>query len=107
MPSYGGNVRHILIQMLKTNLKKYHKVLLGQSLGEIAAYYSVSPYLLARENGLKDKPQAGQILEIPTARGNVYTVREGDTKSLLCGSEERYEVLNGTTAFYVGMRVIV
>ncbi len=82
-------------------------MLLGQSLQEIAAYYSVSPYLLAVENRLTEAPKAGGILKIPARRGNAYVVREGDTKALLCGSEERYEELNGTSVFYVGMTVIV
>ncbi len=76
-------------------------------MGQIAAYFSLSPYLLARENGLTSPPNAGEILKIPAECGNAYTVREGDTKALLCGSEENYERLNGTTHFYVGMRVIL
>ncbi len=74
---------------------------------QIAAYFSVSPYLLARENGLQAPPYAGQILRVPDEKGNAYTVREGDTKALLCGSEERYFSLNGTEVFYVGMKVII
>ncbi len=93
--------------MLKTETRKYYQVKRGQSLGEIAEYFSVSPYLLARENGLQSPPEAGRILQIPTLKGNLYTVREGDTKELLCGSAERYERLNGTKLFYIGMRVII
>ncbi len=73
----------------------------------IAAYFSVSPFLLARENGLREFPSVGQILRIPTESGNGYTVREGDTKSLLCGSDEAYEKRNGTDVFYIGMRIIL
>ncbi len=80
---------------------------MGQSLEEIAAYYSVSPYLLARENGLTEAPLAGRILKIPTERGNRYVVREGDTKALLCGSEARFREKNGTDAFYIGMEVVL
>ena len=71
----------------------------------IAQYFSVSEYLLAKENGLTQAPFAGQILRIPSERGNAYTVREGDTKALLCGSEENYVRKNGTDIFYIGMRV--
>lgn len=71
----------------------------------IAAFFCVSPRLLAQENGLQCEPHAGQILRIPSVKGNAYTVREGDTKALLCGSERRFESLNGTGAFYVGMSV--
>ena len=72
---------------------------------EIADCFSVSEYLLAKENGLTQAPFAGQILRIPSERGNAYTVREGDTKALLCGSEENYVRKNGTDIFYIGMRV--
>ncbi len=93
--------------MLKTERVNYYKVKEGQSLQQIAAYFSLSPYLLAAENGLKESPRAGVILKIPSACGNGYTVQEGDTKELLCGSAENYERLNGTAYFYVGMRIIV
>ncbi len=93
--------------MLKTERVNYYKVKAGQSLRQIAAYFSLSPYLLAKENGLNAPPVAGMILKIPDARGNGYTVREGDSKELLCGSAENYERLNGTPHFYVGMRVII
>ena len=91
--------------MLKIPSIKYYKVKEGQTLGEIARVFSVSPYLLAKDNGLRDQPFAGQILRIPDARGNLYTVRAGDTKELLCGNEENYERLNGTKIFYIGMSV--
>ncbi len=93
--------------MLKTEKYDYYKVKKGQSLRELAAYFSVSPYLLARENGLSAPPKEGEILKIPQARGDAYLVREGDTKALLCGSEKNYEKLNGTDDFYIGMRVIL
>ncbi|MBR2442501.1 MAG: LysM peptidoglycan-binding domain-containing protein [Clostridia bacterium] len=91
--------------MLKTQPQRYYKVKTGQTLLAIAQYFSVSEYLLAKENGLTQAPFAGQILRIPSERGNAYTVREGDTKALLCGSEENYVRKNGTDIFYIGMRV--
>ena len=91
--------------MLKIKRTKFYKVKAGQSLEEIAAAFSVSPWLLAKENGLETQPFAGQILRIPSEIGNVYTVQEGDTKALLCGSEEKYAQKNGTDVFYIGMRV--
>ena len=93
--------------MLKTERVKYYKVKEGQTLKGIAEYFSVSPYLLARCNGLEKEPLAGSVLTIPTERGNYYTVQEGDTKSLLCGSEENYARKNGTDVFYIGMRIIL
>ena len=91
--------------MLKIPSIQYYKVKEGQTLSDIASVFSVSPYLLAKDNGLRDQPFAGQLLRIPETRGNLYVVRAGDTKALLCGSEENYERLNGTQIFYIGMRV--
>ena len=45
------------------------------------------------------------VLKIPEARGNEYFVQEGDTKALLCGSEENFRLKNGTDIFYIGMRI--
>ena len=93
--------------MLKTEKCKYYKVKSGQTLREVAEYFSVSEYLLAKENDLHSPIFAGQILRIPSEAGNAYIVREGDTKALLCGSEENYFRKNGTEVFYIGMRVII
>lgn len=93
--------------MLKTLQRRYYQVKEGQTLEEIADYFSVSPRLLARENGLKAPPPAGRILSVPLERGNAYTVGEGDTPALLCGSEENFVKKNGTGIFYLGMRVIL
>ena len=91
--------------MLKTVFRRYYQVKKGQTLEKIAEYFSVSERLLVKENGLTEAPFAGQILTSPTERGNAYTVQEGDTKALLCGSEENFYRKNGTDVFYIGMRV--
>ena len=93
--------------MLKVRKTDYYKVKKGQTLFQIAEYFSVSEWLLVKENELTAPPSAGQILVIPKEKGNVYIVREGDTKALLCGSEENYFRKNGTDVFYIGMRVII
>ena len=93
--------------MLKIASVRYYKVKEGQTLREVAENFSVSEFLLARENRLAQPIAAGQILRIPDERGNAYYVRAGDTKALICGSEENYEKKNGTSVFYIGMRVIV
>ena len=93
--------------MLKTKRVKYYKVKAGQGVKAIAEYFSVSPFLLAKVNGLKEEPSAGAILIIPKESGNFYTVREGDTKELLCGSAEGFERKNGTDVFYIGMRIVL
>ena len=91
--------------MLNTVYRQFYQVKKGQTLAEIANYFSVSERLLAKENGLSAPPFAGQILLIPKARGNAYTVQAGDSKALLCGSEENYRLKNGTDIFYLGMKV--
>jgi LysM repeat protein len=93
--------------MLQFERVVYYKVKKGQTLAEIAAYFSVSERVLAQENNLTEPPKNGQILHIPTACGNSYIVREGDTKELLCGSAENYRQKNGTDSFYIGMKVII
>ncbi len=93
--------------MLKTEFVQYYQARKGQTLEGIAEYFSVSPYLLATENGMSAPMRAGQILKIPSERGNLYVVKEGDTKELLCGSEENFRKKNGTDIFYIGMRVIL
>ena len=93
--------------MLKTERVQFYKVQAGQSLEEIAAYFSVSPYLLAKENGLTAPLERGRVLKIPSECGNSYRVREGDTKALLCGSDENFLRRNGTRVFYIGMLIIL
>ena len=93
--------------MLNAEKRKFHIVKAGQTAEKIAEFYSVSVYLLVRENGLTEQPFAGQIVKIPQEQGNAYFVKEGDTKALLCGSDENYARKNGTDVFYIGMRVIL
>ncbi len=91
--------------MLKMKRTKFYKVKKGQSLEEIAAAFSTSPWLLVKENGLTTQPFVGQILSIPDEVGNEYTVQAGDSKALLCGGEENYRRKNGTDVFYIGMKI--
>lgn len=93
--------------MLKVLWQKYYKVKSGQTLREIAETFCVSERALVRANGLKGEPFCGQVLEIPKLQGNAYTVKQGDTKELLCGSEENFLQKNGTERLYLGMRVIL
>lgn len=74
---------------------------------EIAEAFCVSERALVLANGLKGEPFCGQVLEIPASRGNAYTVKQGDTKTLLCGSDENFLRKNGTERLYLGMRVIL
>lgn len=91
--------------MLNTTYMQFYQVKKGQTLREIADYFSVAERLLAKVNRLSAPPFAGQILYIPNERGNAYTVQEGDTKALLCGDEENFRAKNGTDVFYIGMKV--
>ena len=93
--------------MLKIERVKYYKVKSGQTLREIAAFFSVSEYRIVELNGLKEEVWCGQLLKIPTETGNSYIVQAGDSKELLCGSAENYRQKNGTDNFYIGMRVIL
>ena len=97
----------IYLYMLKTQQRQFYQVKKGQTLAQIAENFSVSPFLLVKINRLASPPCVGQILQIPNERGNLYVVQEGDTKILLCGSEENYRALNGTDVFYIGMRVVI
>lgn len=93
--------------MLKMRIAKWYQVKDGQTVSDIAKAFCVSERLLVKENGLTEEPKAGQILKIPQMRGNVYVARAGDTKKLLCGSDENYQAKNGTDILYIGMRVIL
>ncbi len=72
----------------------------------LAGEIGVSPYLMVSLNGLQGEIFEGQLVFLPKS-GNLYTVRAGDTKALLCGSKEKYEEKNGTDIFYPGMKVLL
>ena len=93
--------------MLSVEKRKFHIVKQGQTVDNIAGFYSVSAYLLVQENALCSQPFVGQILTIPNQTGHAYFVKAGDSKALLCGSEENFKRKNGTDCFYIGMRVIL
>ena len=92
---------------MKLSLKKpkFYRVKRGQTLEEIARAFGVPPSLLAKRNHLASAPEAGQVLLIPQERGNLYTVRGGESKTLLCGSPERFKERNGTARLYIGQTV--
>ena len=93
--------------MLKIERRKFYQVKAGQDLRAIAEHFSVSEWLLSKENGLEREPIIGTVLKIPEESGNAYIVQAGDRKELLCGSAENYRKKNGTDVFYIGMRVIL
>ena len=65
---------------------------------------AVSVSELIAENDIQKEVFEGQVLRLPPT-ACLYTVQAGDTKAILCGSEEGYRRKNGTDVFYLGMRV--
>ena len=78
----------------------FYRVKKGQTLRDIAIAFRLPPRVLAKENALTGEVHEGQVLKIPVCEGNLYTVRGGESKSLLCGSKENFEERNGTKCLY-------
>ena len=95
------------MERLQLKTPVFYQVKKGQTIREIAVAFCVAERALVKVNDLKSEPYTGQILQIPKTSGNAYTVFVGDTKTLLCGSDENYEKKNGTSVLYLGMRVIL
>jgi LysM repeat protein len=72
----------------------------GQTLNEIADAFRIPSRYLARENALCGEVWEGQIIKIPKCARNLYQVRGGESKSLLCGSIQNFEQRNRTKCFY-------
>ena len=92
---------------LHIQIPKYYKVKENQTLSDIARAFGVAERAIVSLNRLTGEPKEGEIIEIPAPSGNAYVVKAGDTKTLLCGSEENYREKNGTDIMYLGMRVIL
>ena len=92
---------------MKLSLKRpqFYRVKRGQTLEEIARAFGLPPSLLIAQNNLTSAPEAGQVLLLPQEHGNLYTVRGGESKTLLCGSPERFQERNGTARLYIGQTV--
>lgn len=93
--------------MLKTDRLTRYRVKKGDSLNSIAEEFFLPPSLIARVNGMEGEPRGGEVIVLPPADHNLYTVRAGDTREKLCGSKEKYEDMNGTSAFFIGMRIFI
>lgn len=93
--------------MLTLKRPQFYKVKAGQTLQEIADNFHLPATLIIQENALRQPPQAGEILYLPNVKGNLYTVQAGDSKRLLCGSDENYKNRNGTDILYPTMRVFL
>lgn len=90
---------------LETEQKTYYRLKKGQTLADVAQFFGVPPRVLAALNSLGEEPQAGRVLQIPEERRNLYTVRGGESKALLCGSDETFEERNRTKYLYIGQTV--
>lgn len=77
----------------------------GKTLHDVSEAFSVPETRIAADNGLNGEIREGQILRLPQERRNLYVVRAGDSKQLLCGGREQYKCINGTDAFYPGMKI--
>lgn len=93
--------------MLTAVIPKFYKVKRGQTVRSIAEAFSLPECALIGYNDLKKEVWEGQILRVPALRGNLYTVRAGDSKTLLSGSEENFERKNMTSLLYPGMKVLL
>ncbi len=86
---------------------RLYRVKRGQTLEEIAAAFRLPPALIVKKNALTSPLKEGQVLVIPSEKGNLYTVRGGESKTLLCGSPEAFEKKNGTRCLYIGQTVFL
>ena len=93
--------------MLTLYRPQFYKVKRGQTLVQIAETFHLPQTLLIQENRLTEPIKAGEILYLPSIKGNLYTVQAGDSKSLLCGSNKSYQDHNGTDVMYPTMRVLL
>ena len=91
--------------MLKISIPRFYKVRKNQTLRAVAEAFSVPETRIAADNHLHGEIEEGQILVLPQDKCNLYVVRAGDTKELLCGGKENYRKKNGTDAFYPGMKI--
>ena len=90
---------------LELEQPSYYRLKKGQSLADVANVYGVPPRALAALNGLKEEPREGSVLQLPAERRDLYTVRGGESKTLLCGSAENFEKRNGTKCLNIGQTV--
>ncbi len=84
-----------------------YRVKRGQKLADVAAAFGIPARLIAERNRLAEEIEAGMVIGIPPREGNLYVVRGGESKSLLCGSPARFEEKNGTKCLFVGQCVLL
>ena len=92
--------------VLRLHRPAYYRVKRGQTLDTIARAFSLPSRVLAAKNRLTCEPEEGSVLFLPEG-GNLYTVRGGETKALLSGSEENFEEKNCTKRLYPTQAVLL
>ena len=85
----------------------FYRVKRGQKLKDIAQAFSCPERLIASQNKLTEEVSEGQIVFIPQVEGNLYTVRGGESKALLSGSEEGFFQKNQTHCLYPTQKVVL
>ena len=86
---------------------RYYRVKRGQTLTLIAETFCVPAPVIARENALTAEVEEGQVIAVPSERRNLYCVRGGESKTLLCGSPEAFRERNSTNRLYPGQTVFL
>lgn len=86
---------------------RIYRVKRGQTLADLEKAFSCPARLIAATNGLTEEVGEGEVVFIPEADGNLYTVRGGESKTLLSGSEENYAKKNGTQCLYPTQTVLL
>ena len=79
----------------------------GQTLKDLAKAFSCPERLIVTCNDLTGEVTEGEIVLIPKAEGNLYTVRGGESKTLLAGSGDRFFEKNQTNCLYPTQKVIL
>ncbi len=92
---------------LSLPVPRVYRMKRGQTLRSVALAFGLPPALLAARNGLTKDPGEGTVLLIPQERGDLYTVKGGESATLLCGSPARFFERNGTRALYPGQTVLL
>lgn len=92
---------------LLLNDNGFYRVKKGQTLNDLARTFSRPARLIASVNGLTGEIEEGEVIFIPEAEGNLYTVRGGESVSLLSGSRERFREKNKTECLYPTQKIIL
>ena len=85
----------------------FYRVKRGQTLRDIATAFACPERLIAGVNKLTEDVCEGDVLLLPEVEGNLYTVRGGESKRLLSGSEARCFEKNLTRCLYPTQKILL